>query len=53
MDIANYGVFCLANMLFHYLTFHITGLPNIWRKKDLKFFWGTPPSDGCNALIGQ
>ena len=27
-DIANYGVFSLANMLLYYLTFHITGLPN-------------------------
>ena len=41
-DIANYGVFCIENMLFHYLTFHITGLPNFWRKNNLKFF-GEPP----------
>ena len=27
-DIANYGVFCIENMLFYYLTFHIMGLPN-------------------------
>ena len=43
-DIANYGVFCNENMLFYYLTFHITGLPNFWRKNNLKFFGGTPPS---------
>ena len=43
-NIANYGVFCLANMLFHYLTFQITGLPNLWRKNNLKFFGGTPSS---------
>ena len=43
-DIANYGVFCLANMLFYYLTFHITGIPNFWRKNNLKFLGGTPPS---------
>ena len=43
-DIANYGVLCLENMLFYYLTFHITGLPNFWRKKNLKFLGGTPPS---------
>ena len=41
-DIANYGVFCIENMLFYYLTFHITGLPNFWRKKNLKLFGGTP-----------
>ena len=29
-DIAIYGVFCLVNMLFYYLTFYITGLPNFW-----------------------
>ena len=43
-DIANYGVFCIENMLFYYLTFHITGLPNFWRKNNLKFLGGTPPS---------
>ena len=30
--------FFLANMLFYYLTFYLTGLPNFWRKKNLKFF---------------
>ena len=33
-NIKNYGVFCIAHILcFIYLTFHITGLPNFWRKK--------------------
>ena len=41
-EIANYGVFCLANMLFYYLTFHITGLPNFWQKKNGNFS-GEPP----------
>ena len=41
-DIANYGVFCLANMLFYYLTFHIKGLLNFWWKENLKVF-GEPP----------
>ena len=44
-DIANYGVFCIKNMLFYYLTFHKTGLPNFWQKKNLKFFGGAPPSN--------
>lgn len=43
-DIANYGAFCLANTLFYNLTFHITGLHNFWRKNNLKFLGGTPPS---------
>ena len=44
IDIANYGVFCLKNISFYYLTFHITGLPNFWRKSNLKFLGGTPTS---------
>ena len=43
-DIANYGVFCIENMLFYYLTFHITGIPNFWWKQNLKFFGGSHPS---------
>ena len=42
-NIANYGVFCLSNMLFYYLTFHIRGLPNFWRKNNLTFFGWNPP----------
>ena len=33
-----------ANVLFYYLNFHITGFSNFWRKKNMEFFWGTPPS---------
>ena len=41
--IANYNVFSPANMLFYYLTFRLTELPNFWQKKNLKFFGGNPP----------
>ena len=30
-DIANYTVFCFATMLFYYLTFGISGIPNFRR----------------------
>ena len=33
-DIANYCVFCIKNMLFYYLFFHITGLPNFWHSEN-------------------
>ena len=51
--IAKYGVFCLANMLFYYLTFLLTGVPNLWRKKNLKLFGGTPPLDPLIFQIFQ
>ena len=35
--------FCLENMLFYYLPFHIPGLPNFWRKKEFEIFLGNPP----------
>ena len=44
LPITNYGVFCIEKMLFYNLTFHIMGLPNFWRKKNLTFLGGTPPS---------
>ena len=48
-DIANYGVFCIENMLFYYLTFHITVLPNFWRKKLFEIFGDNPPFRLCEG----
>ena len=41
-DIANYGVFCIENILFYYLTFHIRGYWN-FVEKIIQNFLGQPP----------
>ena len=41
-DIAHYAYFCLGHMCWNFLTFPITGIDSVWRKKKFKFWGGTP-----------